>query len=259
MRRKIIAGNWKMNMDLGDGPALAAAIVSGVSGGELPGHVDVVLCPPFVLLHPVAERISGSRIRLGAQTMHYKPSGAFTGEISATMLLSVGCSFVILGHSERRTIFGETDQEVGLRVRVAIESGLIPIICVGETLEERDAGELHSVIDRQVRAAFEGLGDEGACRSVIAYEPVWAIGTGRTATPAQAQEVHQFIRSTIARLYSEEVASLMPILYGGSMKSSNAAELLAEPDIDGGLIGGASLDAGDFVKIIAAAGEGVRG
>jgi triosephosphate isomerase len=253
MRRTIIAGNWKMNMDLGDGPALAGEIVSRVESIDLPGHVDVVLCPPFVLLHGVAGRLEGSRLQLGAQTMHYKPSGAFTGEISAPMLLSVGCSYVILGHSERRTIFKESDQDVGLRVRVAIESGLIPIICVGETLEERDAGELHAVIDRQVRAAFDGLGEEGARRSVIAYEPVWAIGTGRTATPAQAQEVHYFLRTTIAGLYSEDVASMMPILYGGSVKGSNAAELFNEPDIDGGLIGGASLDAEDFLKIVEAA------
>jgi triosephosphate isomerase len=251
MRRKIIAGNWKMNMDLQSGPLLAEAIHAGLQSIALPEDVDVVLCPPFILL-PVIQRQLGPRLRLGAQTMHNKPSGAYTGEISAAMLLSAGCTHVILGHSERRMYFAESDFEVKNRVNAAVDAHLVPIICVGETIGEREAGDLEKVITRQVRAALDGIFEEGARRSIIAYEPIWAIGTGHTATPEQAQEVHHLIRSTIARIYSDDVATSFPILYGGSVKGSNAAELFAQPDIDGALVGGASLEAADFVAIVKA-------
>lgn len=258
MRRQIIAGNWKMNMDMQSGPLLAEAIIAGVQSMSMPEHLDVVLCPPFILL-PVIGRQLGYRVKLGAQTMHNKPSGAYTGEISAQMLLSTGCRYVILGHSERRLYFAESDYEICFRLNAAIDAGLIPILCVGETLAEREAGDLHTVIERQLRGGFRGIFEEGANRCVIAYEPVWAIGTGRTASPEQAQEAHHFIRTILASMYSEAVAATIPILYGGSVKASNAAELFAQPDIDGGLIGGASLEASEFLAIVLAATDARQG
>ncbi len=246
MRKRIIAGNWKMNTDVAEAMALAEAVKNGYSAYD----VDVVLCPPFTNLYAVHGVIKNSPIALGAQDLHWEEKGAFTGEVSAAMLKAVGCSFVIIGHSERRQLFGETDETVNKKIKKALEYGLKPIVCVGETLEEREAGRTEKVVEKQVRAALEGLTGDQVQSLIIAYEPVWAIGTGRTASPEQAQEVHRFIRSLTAELYNEAVAQSLRIQYGGSMNAANAAELLAQPDIDGGLIGGASLKAESFLAII---------
>ena len=249
MRKIIIAGNWKMNKTNNEAHNLAVEIVKSVGGIT---DVDIVVCPPFTSLSAVREVIKDSNVALGAQNMHWEENGAFTGEISANMLLTLGCSYIILGHSERRTYFHETDESVACKIRTAINTGLIPIVCVGETRDERKKGITNKVIETQIRGAFEGLSPEKFDGSVIAYEPVWAIGTGLTATTQQAQEVHSFIRSLLSDIFSVEVGKRTRILYGGSMKPSNAAELLLEPDIDGGLIGGASLDAQSFAGIVEA-------
>ncbi|MDZ7374717.1 MAG: triose-phosphate isomerase [candidate division KSB1 bacterium] len=251
MRRKIVAGNWKMNKTVPEAVELARSFRELFESDHL--DLDVVLCPPFVDLVPVGQVIAGSRIALGAQNLHWEEKGAFTGEVSAEMLLSAGCKFVIIGHSERRQYFGETDQTVNRRVRRALASGLTPIVCVGETLEERRAGRTHEVVERQVRGAFEALSPSEIDRTVIAYEPVWAIGTGVNATPEQAQEVHQFIRSLIEELAGKEVASRLRIQYGGSVTPSNAADLMRQADVDGALVGGASLKADSFYQIVKAA------
>lgn len=250
-RRKIIAGNWKMNLTPGESVTLAEAIRAAVEAST--PAAEVVLCPPFPSLVPVAGAMAGSTLQLGAQNMHWEERGAFTGEVSGAMLRDAGCSHVILGHSERRALFGETDETVNRKTKAALARELIPIVCVGETLEQREAGETETVVRRQIAAGLDGLG-AAASRVVVAYEPVWAIGTGKTASPAQAQEVHAWIRSALAdRTGSEEVAAGIRIQYGGSMKPENAAELLAQPDIDGGLIGGAALKADSFVAIVTAA------
>lgn len=258
MRQKIVAGNWKMNTDRHSGLALVDAILARLGGGTGTRNdgsgAEVVLCPPFVLLDAIAQRLAGGSIRLGAQDLFYETQGAFTGAISAPMLRSVGCTHAIVGHSERRTIFRETDDEVARKTRAAIEGGLTPIVCVGETLEERDAARVEEVVGRQIDAALAGLESRaGALPIVVAYEPVWAIGTGRTASPEQAQEVHAFIRGRVSSMHGDAVARALRILYGGSVNAANAAELFAREDIDGGLIGGASLKADDFATIVEAA------
>ena len=246
MRKKIVAGNWKMNKTASEAAALIDGIKQEVAGIT---QVDVVVCPPFTDLKAAAAACAGSNVKLGAQNVHWEASGAYTGEISAAMLKDLGVEYVIIGHSERRQYFGETDATVNARTKAALAAGLIPIVCVGETLAERDAGNMEAVVVRQTKAGLDGLGGDLA-KVVIAYEPVWAIGTGRTATPAQAQEVHALIRRTLKDLADDHVAQSVRIQYGGSVKPSNAKELFHQPDIDGGLIGGASLEAGSFMDIV---------
>ena len=238
MRTKIVAGNWKMNKTPSEAGALIAGIRAATNDGDC--GVEVVVCVPFTDIPAAAEALKGSKIGLGAQNMHWKESGAYTGEISAAMLKDLGVQYVILGHSERRQYFAETDETVNLKLKAALAAGLTPIVCVGETLEEREEGKMEEVIVRQVSA-----------RIVIAYEPVWAIGTGKTATSTQAQEVHALIRATLAKMNPAK-ADDVRIQYGGSMKPENAADLMAKPDIDGGLIGGAALKADSFAAIVAA-------
>ena len=244
MRRLLIAGNWKMHKTVGEAIELVRELKILVSDVT---DRDILVCPPFTALYPVSQELKGSNIDLGAQNMFYELEGAFTGEISPLMLKDAGCSYVILGHSERRHIFGETDELINKKVLSALENGLIPILCVGETLEDRESGKTKEVVERQVKEGLKGISSE---EFVIAYEPVWAIGTGRTATPEQAQEVHEFIRSIIEGMFSKNVADRVRILYGGSVKPNNAADLLAMPDIDGALVGGASLKADSFSKIV---------
>ncbi len=247
-RKKIVAGNWKMNKTVTDGADLASSIARELAEFH---DVDVVVCPPFTALKAVGEAIEESRIKLGAQNMHWEAAGAYTGEISASMLRDLYCHYVILGHSERRSYFHETDESVNKKVKAALAANLNPILCVGETLEEREAGTTEDVIRRQVVGGLEGV-ELGGGELILAYEPVWAIGTGLTATPDQAQAVHAFIRETVASLYDDATAASLRIQYGGSMKPDNAAELMGQPDIDGGLIGGAALDARSFVEIVRA-------
>jgi triosephosphate isomerase len=249
VRKPIVAGNWKMNKTTAGAAELAAAVRRDLAPSDA---VEAVLCPPFTALPTVRAALAGSAIGLGAQNMHWEKEGAFTGEICAAMLLELGCRYVILGHSERRAYFQETDEMVNRKVKAALAAGLTPIVCVGETLEQREKNATRSVVTDQVTRSLAGLGVE-LRQAVIAYEPVWAIGTGRTATPAQAQEVHALIRETLAKLAGKEAAGAIRIQYGGSVKSSNAAELFAQPDIDGALIGGASLEAPAFVQIVKAA------
>ncbi len=248
MRRKIVAGNWKMNKTASEAAALIQGIKTEVEGIA---KVDIVVCPPFTGLKDAAEACAGSNVALGAQNIHWEASGAFTGEVSAAMLKELGVKYVIVGHSERRQYFGETDETVNKRAKAALAAGLIPIVCVGETLAERDGGRMEEVVVRQTKEGLAGLGADLA-KVVIAYEPVWAIGTGRTASPAQAQDVHALIRRTLAELSSGDVANSIRIQYGGSMKPENAKELMREPDIDGGLIGGAALKADSFAAIVKA-------
>jgi triosephosphate isomerase len=248
VRRPLVAGNWKMFHGGPTGVALAAHIVP--LAVELP-HVDLVIAPPFTALAACAHECDGSRVEVAGQNLYPKPSGAFTGEVSGPMLVEAGCTWVILGHSERRQHFHESDAFVAEKARAALEAGLIPIACVGETLAEREAGKTLEVVERQVRALLEPLASAGK-PSAIAYEPVWAIGTGKNAGPAEAQEVHLAIRGWLARV-SAELASDTRILYGGSVKPDNAAALLAAPDVDGALVGGASLDVASFGAIARAA------
>lgn len=241
-----------MNLGLVSAGKLASDIVRGYNERQLAGR-KVILAVPFPFLTEVRSRISAERrIYLAAQNMHHEPSGAYTGEVSAGMLSSVGCDYVILGHSERRQYFGETDEVLFQKNKLAIEKGLKPIYCVGETLAQREAGQTLEVIRAQMQEGILGLEADGFKDCVIAYEPVWAIGTGKTATPEQAQEVHAFIRLLIAENYGKEIAENTPILYGGSVNAANAKTLFAQPDIDGGLVGGASLKPADFLEIIAA-------
>ncbi len=247
-RQPLIAGNWKMHHGGGSGCTLARGIVTGC--GDL-AAVDVVVAPPFTALAAVAHEVQGSRVSVAAQNVHPEPKGAYTGEISPGMLLESGCSWVIVGHSERRQLFGEGDDFVQQKVQAAIEAGLRPIACVGETLEEREAGRTLDVVFRQLDAFLNHFADKPGF-GVLAYEPVWAIGTGKVATAAQAQEVHAELRGRLAK-HSPELAHGTRILYGGSVKPDNAAGLLGCPDIDGALVGGASLDAASFAKIVEAA------
>ena len=250
MRKKVIAGNWKMNKNLTDSQELVTKIISGLGSDA---KCDVIVCPPFTSLNEVHSLVKNTPVKLGAQNMHYENSGAFTGEISADMLLSVGCEYVILGHSERRAIFGESDEMINKKIKKALESGLNSIFCVGESLEQRENGSTMDVVKTQITKGLEGIDAAGLSKIIIAYEPVWAIGTGKTATPEQAQEVHSFIRNLIAENFSDEEADNLIIQYGGSVKPENAGELLAQKDIDGALVGGACLKADSFLSIIASA------
>jgi len=246
----LIAGNWKMNGSLAESRSLVSALRAGVGAG---GRAGMLLCPPYVYVAAVKEWLAGSAIALGAQDLADRAgTGAYTGEISGAMLRDVGCSHVIVGHSERRALYGESDAIVATKFRAAQEAGLVPILCVGETLEQRDAGQMRQTVERQVTAVLDAAGVAAFAKAIVAYEPVWAIGTGRTATPEQAQEVHAFIRAMIAARDATIAAGLL-ILYGGSVKGANARSLLAMEDIDGGLVGGASLVASDFLEIFRAA------
>lgn len=246
----LVAGNWKMNTDLSDARALARDVVKEVGD---PGAVKVVVCPPYISLGGVWEVVDGSAVALGAQNMHEEESGAFTGEVSGPMLRSVGCGYVILGHSERRQYFGETDAGVNAKIKAAQKHGLIPIVCVGETLDERKRGDAETVVGRQLSEGLSGIAVDDPDDFVLAYEPVWAIGTGETATPDQAQEMHAFIRSKLKAQFGDAAGRDIHILYGGSVKPNNAAELFGRQDVDGGLIGGASLKGTDFAAIVDAA------
>jgi triosephosphate isomerase (TIM) len=247
MRKKVIAGNWKMNNDVNGTVSLISEIKKGLSGKNL--NAGLIVCPPFTNLETASELLKDSVVKLGAQNMYFEESGAYTGEISPSMLKSVGCEYVILGHSERRTIFGESDQVINKKIKTAIKSGLKPIFCIGETLEEREKGITFKVIETQVKGGLDGLSESELSTLIVAYEPVWAIGTGKVATPEQAQEVHKFIRDLIAKIYSQGFAAQLVIQYGGSVKPDNAKELLNQPDIDGALVGGACLKADSFIKI----------
>ncbi|MBM4036040.1 MAG: triose-phosphate isomerase [Planctomycetes bacterium] len=249
MRRLLMAGNWKMHLDLRGARQLAAGLKREL--GEVLDR-DVVLFPPFVLLADVVDEVENSAIEVGAQNLHPEPQGAFTGEVAAAMLASVGCRWVIVGHSERRDLFGEKDDFLNRKLRAALAAGLKPILCVGEHLEEREAGKAQAVVEGQVRACLKGLDAEAMERVTLAYEPVWAIGTGRTATPQQANEMHAMIRGLLGGMFGGAVADATRILYGGSVKPSNAKALVAEADIDGALVGGASLKVEDFVQIVRA-------
>lgn len=247
MRRRIIAGNWKMNKTRDEAVDLVGDLKEMLADV---GDVEVVVCPPFTALDAVREALRGSNIELGAQNMHWEEEGAFTGEISPLMLRNLGCTYVILGHSERRTYFGETDETVNRKVKSAMANGLLPIICVGETLDERDAGKTEEVVVRQTKAALSGVKTNGAERIVIAYEPVWAIGTGRTASADEANRVIHIIRQSVAEVFNERIAQEVRIQYGGSVKPQNIADFLGQPEIDGALVGGASLDAASFAAIV---------
>jgi triosephosphate isomerase len=251
-RRKIVAGNWKMNLDRAQARSLAEAVAKR---SREAGSTDLVLCPPAVYLDAVAAAVANGPVALGGQTVHDKASGAFTGEVAPPMLVDLGCRYVIVGHSERRTLFGETDAIVNAKAKAALAAGLTPIVCVGETLEEREAGHTGDVVTAQVRGSLAGLPPADVAGLVIAYEPVWAIGTGKVATPQQAQEVHALIRRVVGELTSPDVAGRVRIQYGGSVKPDNAADLAAQADIDGALVGGASLKADDFLGIAAAFGR----
>ena len=250
MRKKIIAGNWKMNVKPSETATLVKEVVEAT---KLFTNVEVVCCTPAIDIPAAVAAAAGTHVGVGAENAHWEEKGAFTGEISTGMLVDAGAKYVIIGHSERRQYFGETDETVNKRTRAVIASGLTAIVCVGETLEEREAGKLVEVIERQMNVGLKDVTPADCERLVIAYAPVWAIGTGKTATPDQAQEVHALIRATLAKLVGAETAETVRIQYGGSMKPTNAAELLAKKDIDGGLIGGAALKAADFAGIVAAA------
>ncbi len=247
VRKRIIAGNWKMNKSVAESKDLATDIKRELGDCR---DVDVVICPPFTSLQVVGEAIDNTQIKFGAQNMHWESDGAYTGEISANMLRSIYCHYVILGHSERRCYFGETDEIVNKKTKAALAANLIPIVCIGETLEERQSEKHKMVVKAQLEGSLAGISAEDIKRIVLAYEPVWAIGTGEVASPEQAQDMHAFIRSVLVEIANAEIASGVRIQYGGSMKPSNAAELLSQPDIDGGLIGGAALDARSFVELI---------
>ena len=248
MRRALIAGNWKMNLDRAEAVALAAAIAERSGAAQ---EVDLAVFPPSVYLDAVRDAVRGSRLAYGAQNMCHQPNGAFTGEISAAMLVDLGCRYVILGHSERRHILGETNAEVNQKTIAALAAGLVPIVCVGELLAEREAGRTGEVIRQQFDGSLAGLSAEQTARLVIAYEPVWAIGTGKVATPQRAEAVHMDLRKILKDRYNATIADGVRILYGGSVKASNAAELLTQPNVDGALVGGASLKADEFLGIAA--------
>jgi triosephosphate isomerase len=250
MRRPFIAGNWKMNLNRAEAVALAKAVADGVAQV---GNADVAVCPPAVYLDAVSQVVQGTKLGLGAQNLYFEPNGAFTGETSVAMLTDLGCHYVILGHSERRHILGETNEDVNKKVKVALAAGLLPIVCVGELLSEREAGQTAKVVESQFDGSLAGLSAEQMATVVLAYEPVWAIGTGKVATPEQAEAVHMDLRKLLTRRYNTAVAEGVRIQYGGSVKASNAAELLAQPNVDGALVGGASLKADEFLGIVAAA------
>ncbi len=246
MRKPIIAGNWKMNKTPAEAEQLITELIPLVKDAKC----DVVVCPPYVDLAVVANLLSGTNIKLGAQNIHWAPKGAFTGEVSADMLLAIGVSYAIVGHSERRQYFGETNETVNKRAKAALEANITPIICVGETLDQREKGVTDTIVSKQTVAALAGIEADEVVKVVIAYEPIWAIGTGKTATADDANTTIKVIRDAIASVYGKKIAEEMRIQYGGSMKPSNVAELMAMPEIDGGLIGGASLKSEDFSKVV---------
>jgi triosephosphate isomerase (TIM) len=250
-RRLIVAGNWKMNKTVGEAQALVRDLRGMVS--MIRDRVEMVVAPPFTALYPVKKALEDSNVGLAAQNCHWEASGAFTGEVSASMLKEIGCQYVIVGHSERRQFFGETDETVNRRAQAVVKAGMTPIVCVGETLQEREAGRTLEVVTRQVKGGLAGFSAAEVAAFVLAYEPVWAIGTGKVATSGQAQEVHAHIREQLTALFGREAAEQARIQYGGSVKPDNAAELLGKPDVDGALVGGASLKAADFAAIVKAA------
>jgi triosephosphate isomerase len=247
-RKPFIAGNWKLNLTIDEGVALVQALASVAATSR----AEVAVCPTALAVHAIAKAAAGSAIGVGGQNAYWEEKGAFTGEISASQLKAAGAKYVVLGHSERRQLFGETDETVNKRLKAVLAQSLVPILCIGETLAERDGGQLESVLSRQITGALAGLNAAQLATLVVAYEPVWAIGTGRTATTAQAQEAHAFVRGVLRGLVGE-LADKIRIQYGGSVKPDNAKELLSQPDVDGALVGGASLKAADFSAIIAAA------
>jgi len=248
-RFPMIAGNWKMNLTLAEAAQLVKALADGIKGLD---GVEVLVAPPFTTLLRVKEAIGQAPILLSGQNMHWEAQGAFTGEVSASMLADAGCTHVILGHSERRTLFEETDELIDRKAAAAVKKGLIPIVCIGETLEEREKGLTFQIIERQLSLSLKGFreGKNLPLTTILAYEPVWAIGTGRTATPEQAQEVHQFIRQWLKAQFGERTAQAIRILYGGSVKPDNVRDLMSKPDIDGALVGGASLKPESFLPIV---------
>jgi len=250
MRKPIVVGNWKMYTTAASAAALASEIVKGLGTED---RVTVGVCPPFPYLSQVSKVLQGSKVFLGGQNIYPEKEGAFTGEVSPAMLLDVGCRYVILGHSERRHKLGESDDFINQKVRIALSFGLQVILCVGETLEEREANQTEAVLNRQLKSALTNLPSHASQALILAYEPVWAIGTGRNATPDQAQEAHAFIRQRISQLAGEELAQTVPIQYGGSVKPENARSLMSQPDVDGALVGGASLKADQFLAIVRAA------
>lgn len=250
MRKMVIAGNWKMHGELNETVNLISGIKNLLEDYDV--KCDVIVAPPFTSLETANTLVKDSQIKLSAQNMHFEDKGAFTGEISHSMLKSVGCEFVILGHSERRSIFGETDEIINKKIIKALSVGLNPIFCIGETLEEREANITGKIVETQIRKGLENVSESDLAKIIVAYEPVWAIGTGKVATPEQAQDVHFFIRNLISQMYSKEAAENLTIQYGGSVKPDNAAGLLSKPDIDGALVGGACLKADSFVDIIKA-------
>jgi triosephosphate isomerase (TIM) len=273
MREKIVAGNWKMNLDIPSAERLASDLVSKISSMKIDTGIKVIICPGYVSLYSVFGIIKDSLIKLGAQNMFYEDEGAYTGEVSPSMIASAGCEYVIIGHSERRKYFHETDEIINIKVKKAIEAGhstiqtsekyggfkirwryesLSPILCVGETLEEREAGDHFNIVRDQVEKDLNEINDKNIKKVIIAYEPVWAIGTGKNATPEQAEEMHLYIREVLKEKYNEEISSNISILYGGSVNEKNAKEIFAMENIDGGLVGGASLKAESFIKIIEA-------
>lgn len=250
MRKRIVAGNWKMNMNHSEGAALAGTLADGIAGKT--ASCEIVVFPPFTAIAAVAGALEGSVIALGGQDLFYEDAGAFTGEISGPMLRGLGCSHVLVGHSERRHIIGEGGEILAKKVRAALRAELTPVFCVGELLDERDGGRAAEVVAAQMQEGLAALGEEEITRTVIAYEPVWAIGTGKTATPQDALEMHAVIREILQRIFNKEVAEKAPILYGGSVKPDNAARLMGVPGVDGVLVGGASLEAPSFIDIILA-------
>ena len=247
MRIPIIAGNWKMNKTISEATNLASSLRKKLSGTK---GVKIVLCPPYTALAAVGKEIEGSTLFLGAQNVHWEKKGAYTGEISCEMLLAAGCKYVIIGHSERRIHFSETNQMINTKVKLCLETGLLPIVCVGEKLGQRLANKTFGIVEDQVKGALKGLNSTDMENVAIAYEPVWAIGTGRNATPEQAVEVHVFIRDMLSQIFTREKAEMINILYGGSVTPENSKELLAQSEIDGALVGGASLDADSFERIV---------
>ncbi len=252
-RPRLVAGNWKMHKTAAEGAALARELVALAGGPTARPRCEIALCPPFPALQAVGEALRGAPLHLGAQDLHPETHGAFTGEVSGAMLAALGCRFVIVGHSERRHLMGEDDALVARKLRAAQRDGLTPIVCVGETLAEREAGRTAEVLVRQARAAFEGLDRERALATVVAYEPVWAIGTGKVATVEQAGEAHRILRATLDKVVAPGAGAAIAVLYGGSVNAGNAPALFAEEELDGALVGGASLEAASFWRIAAAA------
>jgi triosephosphate isomerase (TIM) len=248
MRRKVIAGNWKMHKDLSESQHLITKLTNALSKEEI--NCEVIICPPYTSLSEASILTKNTKVKLGSQNMHFEDKGAFTGEVSSSMLKSVGCEYVILGHSERRAIFGESDEIINKKIKKALNSGLKPIFCIGETLQERESGIMNEVIKKQVTEGLQQVSKSEMEKLIIAYEPVWAIGTGVTATPEQAQEVHVYVRKLISEMFGSDTADKLVIQYGGSVKPDNAGELLSQNDIDGALVGGACLEAESFISII---------